>query len=181
MQVDHCRFSDNPVSTWQKLFTSLVSFVGWLFYFCSFKLLFPCIILHPNLPDPFISFSIALSLCCNFSLLETVFHVYVQGTLVEAACNESGKENWCAQEKWRVKSQILRCINRTVLTRHRQVFSFPLYRALVSEYYNTVLQPWCLNFKKDAEKMNKLMKRATKIIWVLEKMLCKESQRVQSI
>jgi len=85
------------------------------------------------------------------------------GVRVDEKVNMSRQCALAAQEA----NCILGCIKRTVATRSREGI-LPLYSALVRPHLESCLQLWSPQHKKDTDVMERVQRRATKMIRQLE-------------
>jgi len=85
--------------------------------------------------------------------------------------------NWQCTLAAQKANHILGCTKSNVASRLREEI-LPLYSALVRPQLESCIQLWSLQHRKDMDLLERVQRRATKMIRVLEQHSCKERLRV---
>jgi len=112
-----------------------------------------CKVLHLGLNNQFHTYRMG-SNCLERSMAERDL-----GVIVDHKLNMSQKCDAVAKKA----NMILGCINRCVVSKTQEVI-LPLYSALVRPQLEYCVQFWAPHFKKDVEKLERVQRRATRII-----------------
>ncbi|KAG8141248.1 hypothetical protein E2320_006888 [Naja naja] len=137
------------------------------FYFCSLARL-PCHLFEETKSQPLLRLSIFC--CCfisaNFWILSIIRSTPLSLLAATPPPPWFGVCQQCAAAAKKANA-ILSCINRGIQLRSREAL-IPLYKALVRPHLESCIQFWSPHYKKDVETLERVQRRAIRMIKGLE-------------